>query len=124
VSFDTGIYLLKKDKAKALSVGSSVAEIPAIPTRPKPEEIASEEGELLPIEAGAKTIVLTGVIPPELWNKVGIRLIPKLRAGAQPTLGVNFVLELDSPKAENLVRDIQQALADLEMTGKIKVEVR
>ena len=55
---------------------------------------------------------------------MGTRLIPKLRAGAQPTLGVNFVLELDSARTENLVREIQQALTDLELTGKIKVEVR
>jgi hypothetical protein len=78
----------------------------------------------LPVVAGAKSIILTGVIPPELWNKVGIRLIPKLRSNAQPTLGINFVLELDSTQAANLVREIQQALADLELTEKIKVELR
>ena len=124
MSFDAGVYLLKRDKAKAPAVGAPVAEIPATPTTPKPEEIPPADGELLPIEAGAKTIILTGVIPPELWNKVSIRLIPKLRSNAQPTLGVNFVLELDSSQAANLVRDIQQALADLELTAKIKVEVR
>ena len=64
------------------------------------------------------------MIPPELWNKVGIRLIPKLRSNAQPTLGVNFALEVDAGQAVNLVREIQQALADLELTAKIKVEIR
>jgi hypothetical protein len=37
---------------------------------------------------------------------------------------VNFILELDSTQAENLVREIHQALADLELTEKIKVELR
>jgi hypothetical protein len=37
---------------------------------------------------------------------------------------VNFVLELDSAQAVNLAREIQQVLADLELTGKIKVELR
>lgn len=76
------------------------------------------------VAAAAKTIVLTGVIPPELWNKVGIRLIPKLRANAQPVLGVNFSLDVDPGQAENLLREIRQALADLDLIGKITIEPR
>ena len=47
-----------------------------------------------------------------------MRVIPKLRSNAQPTLAVNFALELDSDQVTNVVREIQQALADLELTGK------
>ena len=57
-------------------------------------------------------------------EEVGIRGIPKLRSNAQPTLAVNFALELDSDQVANVVREIQQALADLELTGKIKTEVK
>ena len=39
------------------------------------------------ITAATRTIILSGAIPPELWNKIGIRLIPRLRANAEPTLG-------------------------------------
>jgi hypothetical protein len=125
VSFDADVYLLKKDRAKALRAGSPVEEVPSRPPVSVTEETARpSETQSVTVAAGAKSIVLTGVIPPELWNKVGIRLIPKLRSNAQPTLGVNFALEIDAGQAVNLVREIQQALADLELTGKIKVEVR
>jgi hypothetical protein len=42
-------------------------------------------------------------------EEVGIRVIPKLRSNAQPTLAVNFALELDSDQVTNVVREIQQA---------------
>ncbi|HXZ87674.1 MAG TPA: hypothetical protein VEF07_03820 [Candidatus Binataceae bacterium] len=88
------------------------------------ETWGSSEGQSVTAATGTKSILLTEVIPPQLWNKVGIRLIPKLRSNLQPTLGANFILEIDSAKAANLIREIQQALGDLELTGTIKVEVR
>jgi hypothetical protein len=125
VSFDADVYLLKKDKAQALRGGSRSDELP-----PRPQPPAYDEGALAPRAesitppTSVTSIVLTGVIPPELWNKVGMRLIPKLRSKAQPTLGVNFGLELDPEQATILVRDIAQALDDLGLRGKIKIEVR
>jgi hypothetical protein len=126
VSFDADVYLLKMEKAGALRTGTSVQNI-GEPTAPpvKPEEtIRPVDEEPDAVLAGVKTIILTGAVPPELWNKVGIRLIPKLRSNAQPILGVNFSLEIDAGHSANTLREIQQALADLELTGKIKVEVR
>jgi hypothetical protein len=126
VSFDPDVYLLKKEKAKALRTGASVQNI-GEPTTPsaKPEEATGPVGEE-PVAAphGFKTIVLTGAVPPELWNKVGIRLIPKLRSNAQPILGVNFSLEVDAGQSANALREIRQALVDLELTGKISIEVK
>jgi Protein of unknown function (DUF499) len=126
VSFDADVYLLRKEKAKALLAGTGVDQ----PSGPTPEptrgdgiaESISEEPTK--VAAGKKTIVLTGAIPPELWNKVGIRLIPKLRSNAQPVLGVNFSIEIQSGQTTSILREIQYALADLELTEKIKIEVK
>jgi hypothetical protein len=124
VSFDADVYLLKKEKARLLVAGSPVPEVPLRP----PASIAEEPPRPSPTEsvavgAGTTRIVLSGAIPPELWNKVGIRLIPKLRSNAQPTLEVNFALELDSAQARNLISEIKQALADLDLTEKIKIQI-
>jgi len=126
VSFDADVYLLKKEKAKLLRPGLPVEEAPSQPPASIAEEPErpSETTQPVTAAAGARSIVLTGVIPPELWTKVGIRLIPKLRSNAQPTLGINFALELDSAQAPNLIREIQQALADLDLTEKIKIQTR
>jgi hypothetical protein len=123
VSFDADVYLLKKEKAMALRAGTIAVEASQEPPIQERQSTVpeSEPLHLSRAETGTRTIVLTGTIPPELWNKVGIRLIPKLRSGAQATLGVNFTVELEGANAANLIRDIQQALADLELTEKIKV---
>jgi len=126
VSFDSDVYLLKKEKARGLRTGGSDQNIgePSTPSA-KPEEATGPVGEE-PVAAprGVKTIVLTGAVPPELWNKVGIRLIPKLRSNAQPILGVNFSLEVDAGQSANALREIRQALVDLELTGEISIEVK
>jgi hypothetical protein len=123
VSFDPDVYLLKKERAKALRAGNSVEELPSEPSVSKGEKIAPPV-EKEPIEDAprARNIVLSGAIPPELWNKVGIRLIPKLRSNAQPTLGINFVVEVESGQATNMVREIEQALVDLALQEKVTVK--
>jgi hypothetical protein len=49
--------------------GTKITEAEAAP-RPSDEEP-------VPAAAGAKTIVLTGIIPPELWKRSAIRVISK-----------------------------------------------
>jgi hypothetical protein len=104
VVFDAGVYLLRRDSAKAARAGL------ARPSAPMAEGgIRSEAGDSA--KAGASTattddievktgkevhiLTITGAIPPELWNKVGTRIIPKLRSTqAEPDLAVNFNLVL------------------------------
>jgi hypothetical protein len=68
--------------------------------------------------------LLTGSIPPESWNKVGTRLIPKLRSGSQLSLGVTFSVEIGAGEAVYLLRELQQILADLNLSDKIRIETR
>jgi hypothetical protein len=67
---------------------------------------------------------LNGSIPPESWNRIGTRLIPKLRSTAQPNLCVSFSVEIDAADAANLMRDIQQVLADLDLSERIRIEFK
>jgi Protein of unknown function (DUF499) len=123
VSFDPDVYLLKKESAKALRAGNTVEELPSEPSVSKGEKIAPPaKNEPIEVAQSARNIVVSGAIPPELWNKVGIRLIPKLRSNAQPRLGINFVVEVESGQATNMVREIEQALADLALQEKVTVK--
>jgi hypothetical protein len=65
---------------------------------------------------------LTGSIPPESWNKVGTRLIPKLRAGNKLTVRVTFSVEIGAAEVTYLLRELEQILADLNLADKIKIE--
>ncbi len=134
VSFDTGVYLLRRERAEALQTGSA-----------EPFSLESESTEVSTtagggsqtgsiatadhVDAGAGAeahiLTLTGAIPPELWNKVGIRIIPKLRsAQAEPHLGVNFDLEIAGEQATQLMRDLQQAITDLGLSDQIKINLK
>jgi hypothetical protein len=127
VSFDPGVYLLKKDRAAALKAGPAEA----IKDDVGPEVTSTDINEVgLAVdgsglrsevtEVHARTLVLSGSIPPE----VGTRLIPKLRSGNQLSLEVTFSVEIGGPDAIYLLRELQQILADLNLTDKIKIEPR
>jgi hypothetical protein len=134
VSFDTGVYLLRRETAEALRAGVTKsftlesettegsaagvgrAQTAATPTTDHVEVGGGEEVHIL---------TLTGAIPPELWNKVGIRIIPKLRsAQAEPHLSVRFALEIKGEQAAHLKSDLQRALDDLELSGQIVLELK
>ncbi len=135
VSFDADVYLLRREQAEALRAGS-VKSFTLDSESTDASATAGGRGDTdTPSTAGTdyaepatshgtRILTVTGTIPPELWNKVGLRLIPKMRSNAQLTLRINFVLELDSAQAENLVREIQQELANLGLTAQINVDVR
>ena len=74
---------------------------------------------------GVRILNVTGAIPPELWNKVGIRIIPKLRSSqAEPLLAINFALEIKGEQAARLVRELKQAVDDLGLSGQVAIELK
>jgi hypothetical protein len=131
VSFDAGVYLLRRERAEALRTGSAKAfslesdagegsSTAGSSTQTETTTVTNQAG--VSASGEARILTLTGAIPPELWNRVGTRLIPKLRsAQAEPRLGVNFDLEIAGNQAAQLVRDLQQAITDLGLTEQIKV---
>ncbi len=130
VSFDPGVYLLKRDRATVLKAGPSevikddggAPGVPPIVPDDGGPGVGFPPGERGDEETHAKTLLPTGSIPPESWNKVGTRLIPKLRSGTQLSLGVTFSVEIDAAEATYLLRELQQILADLNLTDKIRIE--
>jgi len=49
---------------------------------------------------------LVGAVPSAVWNRVGMTLIPKLRAGADLNLGINFSVTLPAELARSLESDL------------------
>ena len=69
-----------------------------------------------------KTLRLVGTVPSEVWNRIGTKLIPKLRSGAELKVGVEFSITVDAKLVRNMESEIRQILDDLGLTGKIRVE--
>lgn len=86
------------------SPGSRAWVRPAPPRRPRPQapmRLVASSGRPAPQDsepesappssaASTRTIRVSGDFPPEVWNRLGRTLLPKLRGGAALTLGVEF----------------------------------
>ncbi|MBI3303140.1 MAG: AAA family ATPase, partial [Deltaproteobacteria bacterium] len=128
VAFEANVFLLTKVRAQALKAGPVAPEPEAarpveIPPKPpeSPEEESKAEVETRP---GTKTLRLTGTIPPEVWNRLGTRLLPKLRSGAELRVGVDFSVTLDVGLIRSMETELYQALEDLGLGDRIKIDIK
>ena len=91
------VFLLRKATAESLKTGT-----PASPTqtskpepgpsaterKPEPGPTPSPEPDLA---ASTRTLRLVGTIPPEVWNRLGTKILPKLRSGSDLKIGLDFL---------------------------------
>ena len=125
VAFDAGVFLLKKDTAKALKVGPSPEPVPSPQpgtgpvTQPQPPvdpEHRSASG------ASTTTLHLVGTVPSEIWNRLGTKILPKLRAGADLKIGLKFSVTVNADTAQSLESELRQALQDLGLAESMRIE--
>ncbi|MFQ5660234.1 MAG: DUF499 domain-containing protein [Gammaproteobacteria bacterium] len=126
VAFESGVFLLKKAKAAALKGGEiptpSPGEGPDEPGVPEPPEIPPAKPEP-PTDEGEEIRILrlSGSIPPEIWNRLGTKLLPKLRSGASIKVGVDFEVTVKANISSNLESDLKQILEDLALSDQITI---
>ena len=120
VAFEKNVFLLTKAAAQAQS-GQPEPEPPAPkpappPTPPQPQPDGDTGGE-----SGETTLRVTGAIPPEVWNRLGTKLLPKLRQREGLNLAINCSVRVESRVAQNVVAEIKQTLADLDLQSNVAV---
>ena len=129
VSFDADVFLLTKAKAEALK------ECPPdpIPPQPGPSPGSGPQPKSDPKpgpgpkpghDSSDTVLQLAGSVPPEVWNRIGIKLLPKLRSGKDLSLGIDLSVTVGTPFASNLEADLQQILADLGLSDRVRIETR
>ena len=70
-----------------------------------------------------KTILrLAGTVPPELWNRLGTKVLPKLRSGDDLRVGIEFSVSVSSQFARNMEAELQQVLDELGLSNTIRVQ--
>jgi hypothetical protein len=127
VTFDVDVYLLTK---AAVQVTKSTSQ-PA-PTQPsdgaEPEGGTSKQPEPQPTTSTpptatiSRTLSLSGTVPPEVWNRLGTRLIPKLRSGTALTVRVAFDVTVDAAHLSSTKAELQQVLEDLGLSNQVTVK--
>ena len=125
VVFEARVFLLSKAKAEELKAP------PGDPTQPQPDPIPSPgpepEPEPVPVpkprpDPQKTTLRLSGTVPPEVWNRLGTKMLPKLRSGDDLSVGIEFSVSVSSQFAQNMETDLQQILDDLGLGDRVRVE--
>src|SRR5262245_2691033 len=127
VAFDAGVFLLRKSMAEALRTGK-----PAIPTpnpEPEPGPVARPAPEPGPTPGpfpeptpSTRTLRVVGAVPPEVWNRLGTKILPKLRSSSELRIGLEFSVTVSADSATALANELRQVLQELGLAEAVRVE--
>ena len=57
-----------------------------------------------------------------MWNRLGTRILPKLRSGDDLSVGVEFSVCVDAGLAQSFQLELRQALTDLGLHEQVSVD--
>jgi hypothetical protein len=127
VTFESGVFLLLKAKAIEFKappepVPPSSPELVSTPAPvPPPGPGPGSEPEPAP-NLGTKVLRIHGDVPPEIWNRLGTRILPKLRSGTDLKIGIDFSVTIDRQLERTFEADLKQILEDLGLSGLVQFE--
>jgi hypothetical protein len=128
VAFDAGVFLVRKAIASGLKrgeaavppvapvVGLETSQAESIPAVHLPSDTPT------PAAPASRALRLVGTVPPELWNRLGTRILPKLRAGSDLRIGIDFSVVVTDDNAAALAAELRQILQDLGIADSVRVE--
>ena len=130
VAFEADVFLLTRAKAEELKTTPEDTPGPPQETEPGPEPEIEPETETDPkpdpglIQKDQKTTLrLAGTVPPEVWNRLGTKLLPKLRSGDDLSVGIELSASVDPQFAQRLSAELKQILEDLNLGDRVRVEI-
>ena len=126
VTFESEVFLIAKNKAKTL-VAQSVPEStpepsPTLASGQKPEPDQASDTTTPALTLGKKDIRVHGEVPSELWNRLGTKLLPKLKSGDDLKTRIDLRVTVDGTVAANLVGELRQILEELGIADKVEIE--
>ena len=127
IAFEAGVFLLRKVAAEALTAGAPPEPLPGAGSLPGPERVTrSEPGPEREPEPSpgieTRTLRLVGTIPPEIWNRLGTRILPKLRTGSELKIGLEFSVTVKVESAGSLTSELRQILQELGLAESVRLE--
>lgn len=127
VAFESGVFLLRKSTAQALKAGVPSTPVPApvpvpgAPLTPSPGPTAAP-GSGPSATAATRTLRLTGNVPPEIWNRLGTKILPKLRTSSNLKIGLDFSVTVADDVASTLAGELRQIIQELGLADTVRVE--
>ncbi len=126
VVFDAGVFLLSKGKAEVLKSPEKSKEPQDSEDTPTPDpRTETTRDEPRPDNTTGKkaeTLELRGTVPPEVWNRLGTKVLPKLRNGSELEVRIHLSVRVEAAVAESTEAELKQTLSDLQLEGRVVVE--
>ncbi len=124
IAFEGDIYLLTRAvaaKLKSPEITPTPGPEPTPPQGPVPPEEPS--GPVEPPTSNRPVLIsVSGNIPPEQWNRLGTRLIPKMRAAGTLTAAIRLEAEVEPTRGAALATELQQIIDEIGLSGAVRVE--
>lgn len=124
IDFASNVFLLRKSVAEDLASETQPPQ-PTEDLEPGLESVEEGRPAIANDHSGElemRTLRLIGTVPVETWNRLGTKVLPKLRQGSHLTLGLNFTVSVRADFSKNLEAELRQALQELGLGDSIRVE--
>jgi hypothetical protein len=127
VAFEADLFLLKKVAVEALEAGAPYESVPLPSAEPVPGPVSPPQPGPAPgpePEPGVqtRTLRLMGTVPPEVWNRLGTKILPKLRSGSDLKIGLDFSVTVKADGASSLASELRQVLQELGLAEQVQIE--
>ncbi len=127
IAFESDVFLLRKVTAEALKTGAPREPVSGPGPQPGPEPVpAPLPGPMQGPDTGpgvqTRTLRLVGTVPPEVWNRLGTKILPKLRSGSDLKIGLDFSVTVKADGASNLASELRQVLQELGLADRVRIE--
>jgi hypothetical protein len=129
IAFEADVFLLTKARAQVLQARVEPVSVPAPPPASRPQPLLWSEAEPSPeavpepvSAAHSHTLRLVGSIPPEVWNRLGTRVLPKLRTGNDLRVNVDLSVSLNTGLVQSMASELRQILQDLDLEDRLRIE--
>jgi hypothetical protein len=127
IAFEADVYLLSKALAEKLK-SSEIGPVSAPAPEPAPPELPAASVSPRPPGGGVVTgrviISIAGNVPPEQWNRLGTRLIPKMRATGSVTTMIRLESEIDRAREAVLSAELQQIIDEIGLSSAVRIDRR
>jgi hypothetical protein len=57
-----------------------------------------------------------------MWNRLGTKILPKLRSGSELKIGLEFSVAVSADSAGGLAAELRQILRELGIADTVKIE--
>ena len=86
------------------------------------EDGEADEGGQDGDAVGTTTLRLVGTVPPEAWNRIGFKVLTKMKSGVDLQAAVDLSVTVDRARAAEMLRELRLAVNDLGLKDRLRVK--